>query len=44
MQFGEMQKPETKYEKVKRVIGETIWVVGTSIFVLGFPIYAATKL
>lgn len=44
MNFGiPQQKPETKLEKIKRVTTETVWVIGTSVFVLAFPIYLATK-
>lgn len=37
-------RQETKLEKVKRVVSEKAWVIGTSLFILGFPIYIATKL
>ena len=43
MPFGQ-QKQETKLEKIKRVVSEKVWVIGTSLFILGFPIYIATKL
>ena len=42
-QLGQ-QKQETKLEKIKRVVSEKAWVIGTSLFILGFPIYIATKL
>jgi len=44
MNFEGLPQKETKFEKVKRVVDETLWIVGTSLFVLAFPIYAAVKL
>ena len=44
MQFGAPPPEPTKLQKVKAVVQETLWVVGTSAFVLIFPIYVAVKL
>ena len=44
MQFGAAPPEPTKFEKAKAIVQETIWVIGTSAFVLLFPIYAAIKL
>ena len=44
MQFGVPPPEPTKAQKIKAVVQETLWVVGTSAFVLLFPIYAAVKL
>ena len=42
--FPSQQPQETTFEKIKRIATEAAWVIGTSIFVLAFPIYMAHKL
>jgi hypothetical protein len=41
----EFQQPsETRFQKIQRIATETLWVIGTSAFVLLFPVYLATQL
>jgi hypothetical protein len=44
MQFGELLEPETRVQKIQRIATDALWVIGTSAFVLLFPIYIATQL
>ncbi|EAY22869.1 hypothetical protein TVAG_076160 [Trichomonas vaginalis G3] len=34
----------SKLEQITQIVKETAWVIGTSAFVIIFPIYVATKL
>lgn len=44
MNFGQPEQEETKLQKVWNFTQEAVWVIGTSLFVLAFPIYVARKL
>jgi hypothetical protein len=44
MQFQAAPEPETRLQKIQRIATDALWVIGTSAFVLLFPIYVATKL
>jgi hypothetical protein len=40
----EPPRPETMYEKTKKVMNEVLWVIVTPIFILGLPLYIRNRL